>query len=318
MKLSEFYSRAIEIGIKNDPRGKDIVQRELKQKNKDFKKLGKKDREFFDRESLKNPYADSRILWGRGDEEIKSVLVGIDIEGGEIMLANTLREKGRRIDAMVAHHPEGRAYANLYEVMKMQADILNRFGVPISAAESLMESRISAVERKLLPVNHTRAVDMARLLEIPMVNFHTPADNMVATYLQKLFDRKKPFTLNDILDLLMEIPEYRNACGHSAGPKIILGSKKRKAGRVFVDMTGGTEGSQKIFQSISQSGINTVVGMHFSEEHRKEAEKHHVNMVVAGHISSDNVGMNLLLDEISKRFAVETIDCSGFKRIKRK
>ena len=34
--------------------------------------------------------------------------------------------------------------------------------------------------------------------------------------------------------------------------------------------------------------------MHISEEHRKEAEKSHLNVVVAGHISSDNLGLNLL------------------------
>jgi hypothetical protein len=151
-----------------------------------------------------------------------------------------------------------------------------------------------------------------------MVNFHTPADNMVATYLQKAFDKEKPYTLDDITDLLLEMPEYREAARHGAGPKIILGSKRRKTGKVFVDMTGGTEGSKQIFESIAQSGINTLVGMHFSEDHRKEAEKHHLNVVVAGHISSDNVGMNLLLDEVSKGASLKVIDCSGFVRAKRR
>jgi hypothetical protein len=318
MKLREIYKKAIEIGIKNDPRGKDMVLKELKRKKKEYKDLKGHEKEFFDKESLDNPYADSRILWGKGEEEVKTALVGIDIEVGEILLADALRRKGKRIDVMIAHHPEGQAYANLFMVMQMQADILNRFGVPISTAESLMEKRISDVEKRLMPVNHTRAVDAARLMDIPLVNFHTPADNMVATYLQKLFDRKKPFTIDEVVDMLLEIPEYRDSSMHGAGPKVVLGSKKRKAGKIFVDMTGGTEGSKQAFQSIAQSGINTVVGMHYSDDHRKEAEKHHLNMVIAGHISSDNLGVNLLLDELSKRSPIKTIDCSGFKRVKRK
>jgi hypothetical protein len=318
MKLKDLYKKAIDIGIKNDPRGKDVVLRELKRKKKEYKELKGKEKEFFDRESLDNPYSDSRILWGTGQEEVKTALVGIDIEVGEILLTDALRKKGKKIDVMIAHHPEGRAYANLYMVMQMQADILNRFGVPISTAEALMEKRISDVERKLLPVNHTRAVDAARLLDIPLVNFHTPADNMVASYLQTLFNRKKPYIIDEIVDLLLELPEYRDASMHGAGPKIVLGSKKRKAGKVFVDMTGGTEGSKQVFQSIAQSGINTIVGMHFSDDHRKEAEKHHLNMVIAGHISSDNLGVNLLLDELSKHASIKTVDCSGFKRVKRK
>lgn len=82
-------------------------------------------------------------------------------------------------------------------------------------------------------------------------------------------------------------------------------------------MTGGTEGSKEIFQSLSLSGINTIVAMHLSEEHRKEAEKNHVNVVIAGHIASDNLGLNLLLDNITRDEKLEILDCSGFRRIKR-
>jgi hypothetical protein len=317
MRLKELYTKAIETGMLNDPRGREKVLEELQARGKQYEDLKEKQKEFFDQESLQNPYADSRILNGTGEEEVKCALVGIDIEVGEVLLANALNVRGEGIDLLVAHHPEGSAYANLYEVMHMQADILNRFGVPISTAEDLIEKRIKDVERKLMPVNHTRAVDAARLLDLPMVNFHTPADNMVASYLQRLFDDKNPRTVSDVVDLLMEIPEYREAAGHGAGPKILLGSEKRKAGKIFVDMTGGTEGSKQIFQSIAQSGINTLVCMHLSDEHRKEAEKHHLNTVIAGHISSDNVGVNLLLDEITRGSSLRILDCSGFKRVKR-
>lgn len=318
MKLEELYRKAIETGIENDPRGKDAVLKALEESKKDFDELKDDEKEFFDREALKNPYSDSRILNGTGQEEVGSALVGIDIEVGEILLADALREKGEGIDLLIAHHPEGRAYARLYEVMYMQADILHRFGVSISAAEALMEKRVSDVQRKLLPANHSRAVDAARLLGIPMMNLHTPADNMVASHLQRLFDEKQPGALGDILDILREIPEYRHAATQGAGPTVILGGKKRKAGKVYVDMTGGTEGSKDIFASVSQSGINTIVGMHFSEDHRKEAEKHHLNMVIAGHISSDNLGINLLLDEITKDSPITFLECSGFHRVSRK
>ncbi|MEJ2479293.1 MAG: heavy metal translocating P-type ATPase metal-binding domain-containing protein, partial [Acidihalobacter sp.] len=142
----------------------------------------------------------------------------------------------------------------------MQADIQARFGVSISMAESLLEKRVSDVEKRLMPTNHTRTVDAARLLGIPFMNLHTPSDNMVASYLQKTFDEQKPYSVGDILDILRQIPEYRQAAGNGAGPKVIQGSTKHKAGKVFVDMTGGTEGPKEIFAGIAQSGINTVVG----------------------------------------------------------
>lgn len=319
MRLSELYKKAIAAGMENDPRGAEAVARALEGRKKDFDALKEEDRDAFDPESLTNPYADSRILHGSGDEDINCALVGIDIEVGEILLAETLKGRGQGPDMLIAHHPEGRPYANLYEVMSMQADILGRFGVPISTAESLMEKRIKEVERKLMPVNHTRSVDAARLLNIPFMCLHTPADNMVASYLQRLFDERKPYSLGDLMDLLKGIPEYKNAARKGTGPNILVGSKKRTAGRVFVDMTGGTGGPDKIFDSLAYSGINTIVGMHMGEEHRKEAEKHHLNVIIAGHISSDNLGVNLLLDEIMKSASapIRILECSGFTRVSR-
>lgn len=317
MKLSDIYTRAIEAGIKNDPRGKNVVLQELDRRKKTFEDFKKDRGEFFDLESLQNPYADSRILNGTGDEEIRTILVGIDIDVGEVLLADNLRVKGKKIDLLLSHHPSGRALANLYDVMQMQSDILNIFGVPINVAEALMDERIREIERKLMPVNHTRAVDAARLLNIPFICLHTPADNMVATYLQKLFDGEKPYLLSDILDILHDIPEYQSAERDATGPKIFLGSKDRKAGKIFVDVTGGTEGAKDIFQSLTIKGVNTIVGMHMSEEHRKEAEKSHMNVVVAGHISSDTLGLNLLIDEISRGNSLEIIECSGFRRFSR-
>ncbi len=316
MTLGELYEKAVSTGIGNDPRGIDIVNNELSSVKKNFDELKDKDKEFFDKETFKNPYADSRILYGNGDEEIKTILAGIDIEVGEIVLADQLRSRGRTISMLLSHHPEGRAYAHLYDVMRMQSDVLHRFGVPINIAEDLMEGRIKEVERRLMPVNHTRAVDAARLLDIPFMCLHTPADNMVASYLQGVFDERKPYRIEDVVDLLLEVPEYRQAKKIGAGPKILIGSEKRKAGKVFVDMTGGTEGARKIFSSLTAGGVSTIVAMHLSEDHRKEAEKNHLNVVIAGHIASDNVGVNLLLDNILDD-TIEVIESSGFSRVGR-
>ncbi len=317
MKLRDLYKKAIQIGIENDPRGKETVLKELEKRKKDFESLPEKKKKYFDFESLENPYSDSRILFGQGDEEIESIIAGIDMEVGEVLLADSLRRNGQKIDAILSHHPEGGAYAKLFAVMSMQADILGRFGVPINIAESLMESRVKEVERRLMPVNHTRAVDATKLLNIPFLCLHTPADNMVASYLQKLFDDEKPYTLDDIVEILLDIPEYSEAEKNNAGPRILIGNKDRKAGKIFVDMTGGTEGSKDIFKSMSLSGINTIVAMHLSEDHRKEAEKNHLNVVIAGHIASDNLGLNLLIDRVLEGENIKIFECSGFVRVKR-
>ena len=317
MLLRDIYETIVVKGIENDPRGKEMVIKTLAKKKKTYEDMKDAEKEFFDMEGLTNPYYDTRILNGTGNENIKIALVGIDMEMAELLLADRLKSKGKKIDLVMAHHPEGRAFASFYEVMHMQADILNKFGVPINVAESLLEGRIKEVERRLSPANHSRAVDVARLLEIPFLCVHTPADNMVACYLQHIFNEKKPETLEDIIEILRTMPEYREAAKNNTGPKILLGSKARRAGKIFVDMTGGTEGAKDIFESLVNSGINTIVVMHLSEEHRKEAEKHHLNVVNAGHIASDNLGMNLMLDEIEGKGNMEVLSCSGFRRFKR-
>lgn len=313
MKLGDIYKKAVERGMELDPRGSEEVKKELERAKKDYDDLKEKDKADYDAEKLTNPYSDTRILYGDPDTDVKTALVGIDMEIGEVLLADRLTEKGTKVDLVLAHHPEGRAMANLYDVMDMQSGILLKYGVPINVAEGIMDPRIKEIERRLMPVNHTRAVDAARLLDIPFMCVHTPSDNAVASFLQGLMDEKKPDRVSDIVDILKDIPEYRNSiAASSVGPKIVCGSPSRRAGKVFVDMTGGTGGSKKAYENLSTAGVGTVVGMHISEEHRKEAEKNHVNVVIAGHISSDNLGMNLLLDHVLE--GVEVLQTSGFVR----
>jgi putative NIF3 family GTP cyclohydrolase 1 type 2 len=315
--LQELFNGAIQHGIDADPRGRAAVEQELQDKRVLFNELKPDEQASFDPEQLTNPYADSRVLHGSPDQPVRKILVGIDIESPELLLADRLNEKGAGIDLVLAHHPEGRAYANFYEVMKMQADILNRFGVPINVAEGQLDSRMKEVERSLLPVNHTRPVDAARLLDIPYCCIHTPADNMVSSHLQQLFDSTSPQRLKDVLKLLKEIPEYQEARRNNAGPRILVGSDEQRTGKIFVKMTGGTSGSKETLEKLVQSGVGTLVAMHLPEDHRKEAEKHHLRVVIAGHMSSDTLGLNLLLDKLEASALLEIVECSGFKRFKR-
>lgn len=317
MKLYELYQFIIKKGLDNDPRTTKEIKTELQRIRSEYRKLKPGDRKFYDKEKLRQPFADTRILYGDGKAEIRTIMIGIDIEGAELLTAHLLNEKGAGVDLVMSHHPSGKALSNLHYVMHVQTDILHQFGLDISVARSLMKERIEEVSRRILPGNHQRSVDIAKLLDIPFMCTHTPADNHVAHFLQKLFDRKKPKTAYEVLRMLKAIPEYQDAMRKGVGPRLITGKKGSKAGKVFVDMTGGTEGSKKIFARLSQAGVNTVVAMHLSEEHFKEAKAEFVNVVIAGHIASDNLGLNLLLDDLTKKHKLNIIPCSGFVRIKR-
>jgi putative NIF3 family GTP cyclohydrolase 1 type 2 len=318
MRLKDFYRAAVEAGIENDLRGREEIEKILAGEKKHFDKLEERDRETYDRDRLFNPFSDTRILHGDPEREIKNAIVGIDMEVGELLLTHLLnKELERKIDLVIAHHPEGYAQARLSDVMKLQSDLLASCGITLSVAEKLMEKRISEIERRLMPVNHNRSVDVARLLDLPMICIHTAADNCVTRYLKGLIEEKKPSRLKDLLDLLGDIPEYKKSAALQVPPRIVSGSEESRCGKVFVDMTGGTEGAKEVFEKFASSGISTLVGMHISEDHLENAKKANLNVVIAGHISSDTLGLNLLLDTVEKNERFEYVCVSGFERIRR-
>jgi hypothetical protein len=317
MKLNEIFKMCIEEGIKVDPRGKTRITELLKKRSEAYKKAEKEDKEFFDKELLWNPFDDSRII-NNDNREIKTVIVGIDMETPELLLTNELNKNGKKIDAVWSHHPEGVALIGLDKVMALQIDTLAGAGVPINQAEAIMQARIKEVSEALSPQNSERLEQATKLLKLNYFNTHTPADNHVSNFLTKLFEKKKPKTLGEIIKLLKEIPEYKEGMKQKIGPMIFVGSEESQTGKIYVDMTGGTESNKEAYKKLANAGVGTIVGMHVGKEMKQEAEKNHMNIVIAGHIPSDNLGMNLLIDKIEKKCKLNVIEASGFKRIKRK
>ncbi len=288
MKLIDFYNNVVKFGGDLDPRkGAKITS-----------------------------YPDSAILYGRPDTEVNKILVGIDMEVGEILLADKIRKEDG-LDLVISHHPEGKAWAAFYEVMQLQVDLLVKIGISRKVAQQLLDERMREVERRVLPNNHTRSVDVARLLDMPFMCMHTPADNHAFDFVNKLMLKNKPKRVQDIVDILMELPEYKYAAQNLSGPRIILGSPRRPVGKIVVEFTGGTEGPKEVFDKFYKHGVRTLVSMHLSEEHLKKVKDANLNVVIAGHISSDTLGLNLLLDRIEKKEKLSIIACSGFTRFSR-
>lgn len=313
MTIREIYNLAVNKGIEADFRGRSGVEKVLQRKKDKFAKLSSESKNEFDEDSLINPYSDSRILHVTEDKEIKRILVGIDIEPAEVLLAKTLGN----IDLIISHHPLGKALANLSGVMELQCDVLSQYGVPINIAEGLMKEKISEVARGVNKVNHQRTVDTAKLLGSNLMCLHTACDNLAAKFLKDKIEQANPEHLEDLMKLLKTIPEYQEAMKIGAGPKIFNGSEDNHCGKIaLTELTGGTEGSPKLYEKMVQAGIGTTVAMHVSEEHLKEAQASNLNVVIAGHISSDSLGVNLFLDELEKR-GIEIIACSGLTRVSR-
>lgn len=317
MTIQEIYNLAINLGIKSDPRGSKRIGQIIDNNKKEFNKLDKSAKKSFDQEKLTNPYSDTRIVAGNPKKSVKRILAGIDVSVSESLLADRLAEKGKKVDLILAHHPLGRALASLDEVIDLQADLMAQYGVPINIAESILEPRISEINRQLSPINHFRPVDAANILNQNLMCCHTVCDNLVYNYIKKIIEKKNPETVEELVDLIKTIPEYAQADLMGIGPKIFSGNAKRRCGKIaLTEITGGTSGSKQAYEKLSQAGVGTIVGMHIDEEYKKEAEKNHINIVIAGHMASDSLGMNLLLDKLEAK-GIQIIPCSGLIRIKR-
>jgi len=316
MTTKEIYDYAIQFGIKNDPRGKKEIAEILKRNKRDCKDLSKKKQAEYDKEKFENPYSDTRFLFGDKSKKVKRVLVGIDIGAEEILLAKELERAGKPIDLIIAHHPEGKALANLHEVMDIQVEVLKRAGVPENIGEGLLKEQIESVAKDVAPINHYKSVMVAELLNIPMINIHTPADNSVWKFVDEYMEKKNPKNVGEVVDNLKDIPEYKKAVELNAGPCIFVGNEKARTGKIVVTgMTGGTngKGSEKVYERMSHYGVGTEIAMHVRGEDREEANKHYINIVIAGHMASDSLGLNLIMDQLEKK-GIEIIPCSGYIR----
>lgn len=316
MTLQQIYDLGISLAIKADPRGEKEVKESLKRLKKTFDELPPKKKEYFDKESLTNPYSDSRILFGDPKTKVKKILTGIDADASEILLADRLNQKNDKIDLVISHHPSSYALAGLHEVMDIQIEMFAKAGVPVNVSHSLMQERKGAVQRRISPNNHNQAVDTARLLNIPLMSLHTIWDNIGNKFVQDLIADKNFYSVGEVFDFINEIPEFIESTKGKAGPFIASGSSTSRVGKIAVGFTGGTSSSKELYSELARAGVGTLIEMHVPEDTLIELRKLHINVIDCGHMAADSIGANLFLDELEKN-GIEVIPCSGLIRVRR-
>ncbi|MHB1127407.1 MAG: hypothetical protein ACYC2T_10730 [Bacillota bacterium] len=241
-------------------------------------------------------------------EGIKKVLFGVDMESAEILIAKQLG-----YDAVITHHPKGgNPMLNLYQVMANQIDRMVQAGVPINRAQKAIKERQDEVDRAAHVGNYDRAVSAAKLLGIPFIAIHSPADRLAENTVQDHLDQRlagnPKATLRDVLNGLDELPEYRLAL---AKPKVRLGNLDSFAGKIWVTMAGGTSGGKDVAKAYFEAGVGTLVMMHVPEDVLKSVREQNIgNIVVAGHMASDSVGINRIITALEQK-GLEVTRMSG-------
>ncbi|HAE42013.1 MAG TPA: hypothetical protein DCG34_03715 [Clostridiales bacterium] len=226
-------------------------------------------------------------------ENIQKILIGVDMETPELLLAKELG-----FDLVVSHHPKADgSIVDFHKVMDIQIDKMVEFGVPINKAQKALAKKTKSVEINSHVSNYSRASSAAKLLDIPYMNIHMPADLIGERFTQKYLNAKlgdnAKTTLQDILDALNELDLYSKSLSK---PVVRCGANTDYAGKIAVLFAGGTNGGADVYKAYYEAGVGTIVAMHAPEDVIKEVREQNIgNIVVAGHMPSDSIGLNVII-----------------------
>jgi putative NIF3 family GTP cyclohydrolase 1 type 2 len=241
---------------------------------------------------------------GRG---IRRILAGIDLRAPEIAIA-----KGMGFDAVLTHHPVGAGTLHFHRVLARHVDQMIAAGVPEAAARAAIDDTAEA--RRVLDSmsNYDHDPSIARLLDMPYLNIHTPLDEIGR---RRMADAAASLPADStVADLVRcfegTFGEFRSA---STQVEIAVGKATHRLGRVAVSHGAGTNGGYAVGKAYFEHGIDTLVYIHCrpDEARRLEAEFGMTkSLVVTGHIASDSVGINPYLDRL-RREGLEVTTASG-------
>jgi hypothetical protein len=220
---------------------------------------------------------------------IGHVLMGIDVGAAELFMARQLG-----YHAVIAHHPAGYA-GPFWDVYHLHIGQMVANGVPEDVAEEAVAARIEGFKAAAQRENYDHAASVARLLEIPFLNIHSPLDEVGRRIMQRTVDeqlvRKPDSTVADVRDALMQLPEFAAARTEMQNP---LGSWAASAGKVVVSHGAYTNGGYSVARTYLTHSVDTICCIHFPLEdaQRLASEGVRGNILVMGHIAGDSVGIN--------------------------
>lgn len=172
-------------------------------------------------------------------------------------------------------------------------------GVPEKTAKEAVKSKMRSLELQHHPDNYDQTPSAAKKLRIPLVSIHSPCDEIgrkiIRQTLKGLDENSK---VKDVVSKIGRLPEYRKAVSRI---EVRLGSLNSKAGKIAISHAAYTNGGYEIAKTYFENGIGTLSYIHIAEtDLTRLADEPHGNLIVLGHIASDWLGINRLLNELEK------------------
>jgi putative NIF3 family GTP cyclohydrolase 1 type 2 len=221
---------------------------------------------------------------------IHSLMLGIDIKAAELKIASDLG-----FDAAMSHHPTGGdARLFFFRVLYRHVDQMIAAGVPASVALAIIDEMAEGQRITASTSNYDHEPSVARLLELPYLNIHTPLDEIGRRRLQAAADELQATdTVDDLrAHFLDSFAEFRNA---ATDIELRVGKPDNAIGRVVMSHGAGTNGGYPVAKAYFDHGVDTVIYIHCRPEDSKRLAKEYgeeKNLIVTGHIASDSIGIN--------------------------
>ncbi len=241
---------------------------------------------------MKSVPADSAIHVSGNN--IEKVLLCIDADPAELMLARNLG-----CDAVITHHPIGKASLNFHMVFDRHVDYMLEHGVPKQKAEEAVKKLKDRVALRNHTTIYTHTVAAAEKLNMPLVNIHLPCDELMRRTILAQLKSNRIEKVSDIKSSVEKIPEFRNAATEVQVP---YGDPSSNVGKYVLVVAAGTNGGYPIAKAYFEHGVSTVIYLHVNGEDLAKLKEDKVvgNLVILGHLAGDSIGLNQLADALEK------------------
>ena len=238
---------------------------------------------------------------------IQRVLIGIDIGAAELKIAKDLG-----YDCCIAHHPMNQL-PNSWKMFERHVDQMVAHGVSQNEALKAVTETLQRMEISGHIVNYDHLRSVARLLEMPFLNIHSPLDERGRQIMQGTIDKmltsNPNATVGEIIVALGRLDEFKHA---ETDIRVRMGRRDNRAGRVVFSHACLTNGGYAVATAYFRNGVNTVCYIHIRpEDLARLCEEKLGTLIVTGHIASDSVGINPFI----ARLRAEGIEVDTFSGI---
>ncbi|MCS6768160.1 MAG: Nif3-like dinuclear metal center hexameric protein [Candidatus Nitrosocaldus sp.] len=224
-------------------------------------------------------------------KDIQRVLMCIDAEQSTIMLAKQLG-----YDAVIAHHPIGRAYIDFYKVLDRHIEFMLNAGIPRDVAEDAVRELRERVMLRAHTSIYTHVTSFAERIGMPLLNIHLPCDELMRRELLRSITGRVE-RVRDIGSSVEQLDEFRRA---DTRVEVVHGDEDAVVRRYMLVVAAGTNGGYSVAKAYFEHGYDTVIYLHISPEDLARAKSSNLNgnIVILGHLAGDSLGMNMLADAL--------------------